>query len=112
MGLGAAVMSKHTPGPWVFDVDTRPAEVCTVYHVPPQPTEDGLGQEWLYIRGAIGYWDADAEENLANANLIAAAPDLLEALEIIVSLDDSVENYQKLCDAMQSARIAISKAKS
>ena len=72
---------SHTPGPWEIDLNTRPAEVCTVYNIPTQPSEDGKGQEWCYIRGALGYWGADEKENMANANLIAAAPELLEALE-------------------------------
>ena len=74
-------MSKHTLAPWEIDIDTRPAEICTIYHIPTQPTEDGKGQEWAHIRGPIGYWDADEEENMANARLICAAPDLLEACE-------------------------------
>jgi hypothetical protein len=68
--------AAHTPGPWEIDYDTRPAEVCTVHGL-PQDGEDQLG--YAYVRGAIGYWDADAAENLANLRLIAAAPDLLAA---------------------------------
>ena len=77
------MMSKHTPAPWEIDIDTRPAEICTIYHIPTQPTEDGKGQQWAHIRGPIGYWDADEEENMANARLICAAPDLFEALQRI-----------------------------
>jgi hypothetical protein len=65
---------KWTPGPWELDEDTRPAEVCTVHHL-------DSAQGWVYIRGEIGYWEADGKENLANANLIAAAPELLDELE-------------------------------
>ena len=77
------MMSKHTPAPWEIDIDTRPAEICTIYHLPTHPTEDGKGQEWAHIRGPIGYWDADEEENMANARLICAAPYLFEALQRI-----------------------------
>lgn len=70
-------MSAHTPGPWELDYDTRPAEVCTIHGLPP---EGELGQKWAHIRGAIGYWDADETENMANARLIMAAPELLAAL--------------------------------
>jgi hypothetical protein len=70
--------AKHTPGPWEIDTSTRPAEVCTVHGLPPQGEE---GQTYVYVRGALGYWDATPEENLANARLIAAAPDLLRALQ-------------------------------
>lgn len=72
---------RYTPGPWEIDTATRPAEICTIHGLPVQPTEDGKGQTWAYVRGAIGYWSADEAEQLANANLVAAAPELLEALE-------------------------------
>lgn len=56
--------NKHTPGPWessnaVVQSDTR--YICTAGSIHPGRTE----------------------EDLANANLIAAAPDLLAALEAI-----------------------------
>lgn len=79
-------MSKHTPGPWEIDTVTRPAEICTIHHVPPQGEEK---QRWVYVRGAIGYWEADANEQLANARLIAAAPDLLQAAKAVVERWDS-----------------------
>lgn len=87
-------MSKHTPGPWELDYDTRPAEVCTIYNTPNQPSEDGLGQRFVYVRGPIGYWEADEDENLANAKLIAAAPDLLEALQIWMRFFDEMPKGQ------------------
>lgn len=70
-------MSKHTPGPWVIDHETRPTEVCTIHNTTHR-------NGWVYVRGEIGYWSADEDENMANARLIAAAPDLLEALKIIM----------------------------
>ncbi len=64
--------NKHTPGPWVV-------------------TKGSLGAEWstLYVEQPDGYAIAaildDVDEikvnSEANANLIAAAPDLLSALE-------------------------------
>jgi len=64
-------MSKHTPGPWTVEEH-----------------EDGL-----WIRNAacgrsavipFGGTPLERSEEIADANLIAAAPDLLEALEKIV----------------------------
>jgi hypothetical protein len=69
--------AQHTPGPWEIDNETRPVEVCTIYGVPAHGED---GQQFLYVRGAIGDWNATEETNLANARLIAAAPELLAAL--------------------------------
>lgn len=93
--------AKHTPGPWEIDVDTRPVEVCTIYGVPPQGED---GQRFIYVRGAIGDWDATEETNLANAHLIAAAPELLEALKGVLRIAD------RKTDEFDAARAAIAKA--
>jgi hypothetical protein len=71
--------TSFTPGPWSIDYETRPAEVCTVYGVSGTPDDQG----YLYVRGGIGNWDADEDTRRANANLIAAAPDLYAALELL-----------------------------
>ena len=58
---------SHTPGPWEVD------------------TEEEEGRSWVVIRGA-GFYIANVSGGIgpgiteANASLIAAAPDLLEAL--------------------------------
>lgn len=64
-------MSKHTPGPWevscsVQVVGASPGNRCIV----AQPFTDGTQGPVIAM-----------EAQIANANLIAAAPDLLEALE-------------------------------
>ena len=68
--------AQHTPGPWVIDHETRPDQVCVVYH-----TSHPHG--YVYVRGELGYWSADRNENMANAHLIAAAPELLAALQAV-----------------------------
>jgi len=103
---------KHTPGPWEIDYDSRPASVCTIYGTPPQGEEN---QQFCYIRGPIGYWDADEQENMANAMLIAAAPDLLEAMKSICNAADNiggehVTGLNYLLDAVKSGYAAIDKA--
>lgn len=101
-------MSKHTPGPWEIDHDTRPAEICCVHGLPPHGEQN---QTFAYVRGALGYWDADENENLANIRLIAAAPDLLAALQEMVerfgSRTDNLFSQRSACD---DARAAIVKA--
>ena len=100
--------TRYTPGPWEIDTETRPAEVCTIHGVPAMPTEGGLGQEWVYVRGEIGYWQADEEENLANAHLIAAAPDLYEALADLLAICDGDPDEP---EEVKWARAALAKAR-
>ena len=57
-----------------------------MHGLPPQPSEDGRGQTWVYIRPESltrnGEWHwPDEQEQLANAHLIAAAPDMATVLE-------------------------------
>ena len=65
------IKTKHTPGPWlVTDRATAPNKVI----VHAQPRRIAL----CYLQGKAVYVDrAEAE---ANAKLIAAAPELLEAM--------------------------------
>jgi hypothetical protein len=53
-------------------------EICTIHHL---AEEDTGGQGWTYIRGELGHWDVSEKEQLANAHLIAVAPEMLEALK-------------------------------
>ena len=76
---GAEMNAKHTPGPWM--VDMTGADVAGT---------DGAFMPF----GGCGYCDAPwsnaetKEQADANARLIAAAPDLLDALKDIVQLWD------------------------
>jgi len=63
-------MSKHTPGPWNYRYGGM-----SVY---PEANAD------VDIARVYQYRPMSAEENEANARLIAAAPELLEALEEFV----------------------------
>lgn len=65
-------MSAHTPGPWVVDPYT------------------GIAKEIRINDGEIllDYDDVDHAAQEANARLIAAAPDLLEALEKILECEE------------------------
>lgn len=73
-------MSKHTPGPWDFSWHIQPNGCPTVGH-------KGL----MVCMVAHSAKDpSQKEEALANAALIAAAPDLLEALEGLLSSYESV----------------------
>ena len=84
-------MSKHTPGPWQWTQHFDPT--ISIY-------KDGFGQ-------IARLYDSSAGTGKANARLIAAAPDLLDALEFVMNrLVDKHEDDI----AAQKARAAIAKA--
>ena len=64
-------MSKHTPGPWSFYTEPQP-NGC--------PIVGAKGLMIAQLAHSINYND-QAETAIANARLIAAAPELLEALK-------------------------------
>ena len=70
-------MSKHTSGPWTIYRKTR------TYAFIRGVGWDGFARVVKRLDGD----DEDSPEGMANARLIAAAPDLLEAL------DDMLETY-------------------
>ncbi len=90
--------TKHTPGPWrvgdaghtVFGPPTAAISPRTVARIPK-----------LALPCAV----AAIDENIANVHLIAAAPELLSALELIL------ESNPELAEVADSARAAIAKAK-
>ena len=95
-------MNEHTPGPWRVILDDTggpftgwPSVVaseeldCTIIH------EYGFKQE---------FWgELSQRESIANARLIASAPELLEALKVLVNNNESLVGNQ-------IARAAIAKA--
>lgn len=90
---------KHTPGPWVPEF----GESCRV-----RAKQDGgkvaIMMNLKGLHGLIGR--RTGAEVAANARLIAAAPELLEALEYIMG--DSVSFLRDT--AIEKARSAIAKA--
>lgn len=76
-------MAEHTPGPWVWDWGRSDslyskAELDRV----SQEVKEGLG--WLYAKAIVETDGRQYGPNDADAALIAAAPDLLVALKILV----------------------------
>ena len=93
--------AKHTPGPWLTDRNNvHTGQIATVYHC--------IGNDWIEIWTdkwlETGLGEGEQE---ANARLIAAAPDLLAALQSVLS--NSLDS-QGLADAHKQARAAIAKA--
>ena len=97
-------MTKHTPGPWTmhprFDDG---AEVCAIAPV-----------AWCSVAstvGSSGDQSIDAAEARANARLIAAAPDLLRALEAAICDHFDFEDGRLSGNTVATIRAAIAKAK-
>ena len=88
---------KTTPGPWTQGTSNCGRScVWLDGHVEPEETM-GPDNTWI---------DCCTE---ANARLVAAAPDLLEALEEIVSAADG-DGWKQLDANLSAARAAIAKA--
>jgi hypothetical protein len=94
-------MSRHTPGPWIgfnngFKIWVRSEGNLTIA---PQYIADLSGQ-------------SDKEKAWADAQLMAAAPDLLEALKELVDLVEGVRDgsYKPDSFTCQPALAAIAKA--
>ena len=91
-------MSKHTPGPW--------------FRIPDR------GTIWSDDRKSVAVCVMTTGDYEANANLIAAAPGLLEALESIMKNvagfnrdHASNEEYKKYLNSIDVAQKAIARAK-
>ena len=95
-------MSKHTPGPWFNGQDGFNLGSGVVY----ARHTNGNPKDVATIRGWGG-------EQQANSRLIAAAPDLLEALEAMVEYVDLMHAIGHIQRPVQSsdACAAIKKAK-
>ncbi|HBP6823498.1 TPA: hypothetical protein L6B08_26940 [Pseudomonas aeruginosa] len=88
-------MMKHTPGPWHVGGPNK----CTIYDKHSQRLANSF-------EGVMATQRTDSECE-ANARLIAAAPELLEALQVCI------QQITALCsadDVPDQARAAIAKA--
>ena len=91
--------ARHTPGPW--------KAVEAAYNPPG----------WLWVQNGPGALLADVHQNVnipldarnANARLMAAAPELLEALQEIITAADG-EGWNQLDAGFTKARAAVAKA--
>lgn len=74
--------SKYTPGPWKFSTDPQP-NGC--------PIVGARGLMVAMLAHSVNH-DDQREIAIANARLIAAAPDLLEALRLVTNLYASMRS--------------------
>jgi hypothetical protein len=73
-------MSGHTPGPWQrARNNVHAAQIAVVHHC--------LNNDWVEVWSPAAFC-ATEETQEANARLIAAAPELLEALRKYMDNDD------------------------
>lgn len=87
--------NKHTPGPWKFDHDM-----------------DGDFLIWADSKPCIAITDHDHEDDKANGQLMAAAPELLDALgDALVVLYSGEGDIADIEAAIKKAEAAIAKAK-
>lgn len=104
-------MSKHTPGPWM--VDRTVALGAYGVWTDPQGEADHKMRMVCSVYG-MNELDLPREERDANALLMAAAPDLLEALEgMKVGVCWCELNYSGTGHSVRCCRVreALSKAK-
>lgn len=91
-------MAEHTPGPWRQAHD----------YIEAVPDGEGYAAPSFDICAMADWCGEDEDERLANARLIAAAPDMLKALREVVACADSSRNTT--FGAVVKCRIAIAKA--
>ena len=98
--------TQHTPGPWIVGGPVNDIGDFRIFSETKQDT--------LYCTVEVGWGSQAKEIAAANARLIAAAPDLLEALQAITA--GVIEGLNSEGDYMHArvkeARAAIAKATS
>ena len=99
-------MSKHTPGPWRLSPARNALGV--VLGGPARPMHHG-GTTVGQIASACSQEWMESGELEANAALIAAAPELLDAIRGLVDFIE-IDEIKINALALESARDAISKA--
>ena len=89
--------TKHTPGPWNVSPSAKASTLTRVF--------DETGKLVASANGPGLFEGGEAE---ANARLIAAAPELLEALHVMMKTFEGLEAIHN--DAYRQAKAAIAKA--
>ena len=117
-------MNKHTPGPWTLETVRTQSGIC--HKIGPFPPKThhvhSLPRHACLYADYPSSSDPADQELEANARLIAAAPDMLEALDNIGGLSRALRvsgpdpmDLQGLSDALEEAvnmaHAAIAKAR-
>jgi hypothetical protein len=98
---------KHTPGPWEYE-----SEMGDMWVTGPNRNEpvicDIVARLTQFDEGTKEYTPVMQDEDEANAKLIAAAPDLLEALQRFIAFADKANNSHN--DGFESSMVLQAKA--
>ena len=93
------MITHHTPGPWHYSPDVSLHNTALVY-----------GADKYLVADAGRIHRRQPEEQIANAKLIAAAPDLLDALRDMTEFYAQVTASPDEDSVLAAARAAIAKA--
>lgn len=100
---------KHTPGPW-HPGHLGSDSTCQCANVVDEGYAGGICTIHIGNGKPIGDGGNDApprEQAIANMHLIAAAPDMLAALQAFVQANQPLEDYNLLEDEAAARRLAI-----
>lgn len=96
-------MAEYTRGPWELDESLRGNSYTAI-----------SGEDWIELATVVTRMQSgteDSPEGLANARLIAAAPELLEALELARDHLEVCNHEGEEDEALAQINAAITKAK-
>ena len=104
----------YTKGPWIPGHMTDPESTCRCRYILCDGYAGSIAVVSKRVTDENGCNDSPPEEEaIANARLIAAAPELYEALKEMVSAFENYDRdmYEFEHEAIKKARAALSKAK-
>ncbi len=100
-------MIQHTPGPWYTDNGAHLTEDKTKYtgsiDVLNKPNYGIPGLQVIAAVHPYGGWAPEYPEALGNAQLMAAAPDMLKTLQYVLG---GLPNDEQLTDGETRAEVA------
>lgn len=100
-------MSAHTPGPWEFRVYAGGCTIVSKHDQPGRSVRDYLKGVEVKVDANIHDDQSNAADASPDARLIAAAPDLLAALEALIPM---VEEFA-FNPELDNARAVVKKAR-
>lgn len=109
-------MAEHTPGPWTWTDGENPIDIATYESPGYCGNPELIGSDGEHVVGCNEYWTigpitGPQEIVVANARLIAAAPDLLSCVESMLKHIDAARMLTPGSKAWsEEARAAIAKA--